>query len=122
MRCRTRQIRRPCRCTEGFQSSADHSHRLRVLIETRDEAAEAGDTPSPILVTKDVNIGRITADVVPAKGAPACIAALERALVDSGHAKLVLKSDDEPAINALGTQTAAVMRAKHGPAWCRHSV
>eukprot|EP00971_Amphidinium_carterae_P116761 2312592-Amphidinium_carterae.1 len=63
-----------------------------------------------------MNTGRITADVVPAKGAehPACIAALERALVDSGHAKLVLKSDDEPAIKALRTQTAAVMRAKHG--------
>eukprot|EP00971_Amphidinium_carterae_P198446 3938680-Amphidinium_carterae.1 len=68
-----------------------------------------------------MNTGRNTADVAPAKGAehPACIAALERALVDSGHAKLLLKSDDEPTINSLTTRTAAVMRAKHG---VRHSV
>ena len=44
-------------------------------------------------------------------GNPACAPTLARILIESGHARLVLKSDGEPAILALRRQAAAAARA-----------
>ena len=75
---------------------------------------EAG--PSPILVTRSSTTQVTTADVLPCKGTahPWCVQALVRAIVASANAKIILLSDNEPAILDLFRQAAAERRVTHG--------
>ena len=76
---------------------------------------EAG--PSPILVTRSSTTQVTTADVLPCKGTahPWCVPVLVRAIVATGDAKIILRSDNEPAILDLKLQAAAECRVRH--AW-----
>ncbi len=75
----------------------------------------AGESPSPILVTKCSVTKRVTADVLPSKGVvhPWCVQALVRVLLDAGHAKIILRSDDEPAIVAFKERAIAIAKEQH---------
>ena len=75
---------------------------------------EAG--PSPILVTRSSTTQVTTADVLPCnRTAHAwCVQALVRAIVATGDAKIILQSDNEPAIFDLKRQAAAECRVRHG--------
>ena len=79
------------------------------------EDVSAGESPSPILATKCSVAKRVTADVLPCKGVghPCCVQALVRVLLDAGHAKIILRSDDEPAIVALRERAIAVAKVQH---------
>ena len=77
---------------------------------------EAG--PLAILVTTSSTTQVTTADVLPCKGTahPWCVQALVRAIVATGDAKIILRSDNEPAILDLKRQAAAECRVRHGMA------
>ena len=72
---------------------------------------EAG--PSPILVTRS---STTTADVLRCKGTahPWCVQASVRAIVATGDAKIILRSDNDKAILDLKRQAAAECRVRHG--------
>ena len=57
-----------------------------------------------------------TADVLPCKGTahPWCVQALVRAIVATGDAKIILRSENEQAILDLTRQSAAECRVRHG--------
>ncbi len=79
------------------------------------EDVPAGESPSPILVTKCSVTKKVTADVLPSNGVvhPWCVQALVRVLLDAGHAKIILRSDDESAIVALKERAIAVAKEQH---------
>ena len=79
------------------------------------EDVPTDESPSPILVTKCSITKRITADVLPCKGVghPWCVQALVKVLLDAGHAKIILRSDDEAAIVALKERAIAVAKEQH---------
>ena len=75
---------------------------------------EAG--PSPILVTRSSTTQVTTADVLPCKGTahPWCVQVVVGAFVATGDAKIIFRSDNEPAILDLKRQAAAECRVRHG--------
>ena len=75
---------------------------------------EAG--PSLILVTRSSTTQVTTADVLPNKGTahPWCVQASVRAIEATGDAKIILRSDTEPAILHLKRRAAVECRVRHG--------
>ena len=85
-------------------------------LEDRVTLGEQEVGPSPILVTRSSTTQVTTADVLPCKGSalPWCVQALVRAIVATGDAKIILQSENEPAILDMKRQAAAECRVKHG--------
>ena len=78
-------------------------------LENRVTLGEQEAGPSPILVTRSSTTQVATADVLPCNctAHPWCVQALVRAIVSTGDAKVILQSDNEPAILDLKRQAAA---------------
>ena len=85
-------------------------------LEDRRTVGEQEAGPSPILVTRSSSTQVTTADVLPCKGTghPWCVQALVRAIVAAGSPKVIIRSDNEPAIADLKRQAAAECRVRHG--------
>ena len=65
-------------------------------------AKETEERGHPILITKDSMASWISANVIPQKGdTPEGVKRLGKEIDKLGHHRLVLKSDQEPAIKAL---------------------
>lgn len=77
---------------------------------------ESDDRASPILVVKDTYHKWPDSEIVPSKGPqhPYSVAAFVDILVNHGHSKYILKSDNEPAILELKRVAAAECRMNHG--------
>ena len=66
------------------------------------EVEDETDTGMPILVTKDSRTKMVFARVLPRKGLDEyAVGALKRIVEQLGYKKIILKSDNEPAILAL---------------------
>ena len=123
----------PCRswcraCVAGRGRSDAHlTHRTSASITTtigvdygyledRVILGEQEVGPSPILVARSSTTQVTTADVLPCKvtAHPWCVQSLVRAFVATGDAKIILQSDNEPAILDLKRLAAAECRGKHG--------
>ena len=69
---------------------------------SREEYTDGDEAGMPILVIKDENTKRISAHVVPEKGRNAhAVKVLRHEIEILGYKKMILKSDQEPAIMAL---------------------
>ena len=71
--------------------------------------AKTTQTHSPVLVIKDRRYRKIWAHMLPSKGLeqPYGVKSLLRALTIMGYKRVILKSDQEPAIKALVAKAAA---------------
>ena len=70
--------------------------------------------PIHLLVTKDSQSKRFTADVLPSKGSanPYCVDRLVKVVMDAGHHRCILRSDQEPAILDLRAKATAELKLK----------
>ena len=100
------------RRTPDFEIVRERNHNDGIdfgYLEDRVTLGEHEAGPSPILVARSSTTQVTTADVLPCKGTtyPWCVQALVRATVATGDAKIILRSDNEPAILDLKRQAAA---------------
>ena len=71
-------------------------------MHMRSEQEKEGERGMPVMVMKDSRTRMITAKVVPSKGLDSyAVASVSRALEQLGCKKVILRSDNEPAILAL---------------------
>ena len=102
--------------SRSFVSATTTVGIVYVYLEDKVTLGDQEAAPSPILVTRSSTTQVTTADVLPCKGTahPWCVQALVRAIVATGHAQIILRSDNEPAILDLKRQAAAECRVRHG--------
>ena len=106
----------------GTVASVDYMFMEASEAETpaeREKEESLNSRGNPILVTKCSATAWISANVVPVKGdAPEGVRRLGEEVEKLGHQRLVLKSDQEPAIKAL---LQSVKREKHQDIAFEHS-
>jgi hypothetical protein len=105
--CRSRRPRCAKGRAEGYgHKGGEESEREAPVIgiehtHMHSEQEREEEKGMPIAVMKDEKIKMITAKVVPSRGVDACaVESVRKAVEQVGHRRIVLKSDNEPAILA----------------------
>ena len=82
------------------------------------KAGQGAEDPSasPILFSRSSKTQAVSADVLPSKGTGESwnVETLVSTIMAHGHTRLILKSDDEPAILDVKRAAMAIARARHG--------